>query len=186
MIFWRDLREIGVSLVMVPVWFYLIAKHSLPWTAYLMVPALLWVAGFMLVDRWRHKRRRPEPGEPLGQRVASSLAQVEHQIWLLRNVVWWYLLPPGLAMLAFFGQIAWVVRDGGWWIVLVIAGMTCGGGGYSARRLLVEPARRSFRAGAAPAGTSGLAREPQGYRRTGCRSERCGCRAWFHPRRRSG
>jgi hypothetical protein len=51
MIFWRDLREIGVSLIMVPVWFYLITRHSLPWTAYLMVPALLWVAGFMMVDR---------------------------------------------------------------------------------------------------------------------------------------
>ena len=110
MIFWRDLREIGVSLVMVPVWFYLIARHSLPWTAYLMVPALLWVAGFMLVDRWRHQQRPAEKGEPLGQRVAGSLANVEHQIWLLRNVVWWYLLPPGLAILAFFAQIAWVMR----------------------------------------------------------------------------
>jgi CubicO group peptidase (beta-lactamase class C family) len=124
MIFWRDLREIGVSLVMVPVWFYLIARHSLPWTAYLMVPALLWVAGFMLVDRWRHKQHPAEKGEPLGQRVAGSLAKVEHQIWLLRNVVWWYLLPPGLAMMAFFGQIAWVIRDGGWWVVPVVAGMT--------------------------------------------------------------
>ena len=124
MIFWRDLREIGVSLVMVPVWFYLIARCSLPWTAYLMVPALLWVAGFMLVDRRRHKQHPPETGEPLGRRVASSLAQVEHQIWLLRNVLWWYLLPPGLAILAFFGQIAWVIRAGGWWVVLVVAGMT--------------------------------------------------------------
>jgi CubicO group peptidase (beta-lactamase class C family) len=123
MIFWRDLREIGVGLFMVPVWFYLIARHSLPWTAYLMVPALLWVAGFMLVDRWSHKQRPAEKGEPLGQRVAGSLAKVEHQIWLLRNVAWWYLLPPGLAIMAFFGQIAWVIRDGGWWVVLVVAGM---------------------------------------------------------------
>jgi len=117
MIFWRDLREIGVSLIMVPVWFYLIARHSLPWTAFPMVPAMLWVAGFMLVDRWRHKQHPPETGEPLDRRVASSLAQVEHQIWLLRNVLWWYLLPPGLAMLAGFAQIAWVVReaDGGWY-----------------------------------------------------------------------
>jgi CubicO group peptidase (beta-lactamase class C family) len=123
MIFWRDVLEVGVSLVMVPVWFYLIAKHSLPWTAYLMVPALLWVAGFMLADRRRHKHCPPEPGEPLGRRVESSLAQVEHQIWLLRNVLWWYLLPPGLAILAFFGQCAWYIRLGGWWAVLAVAGM---------------------------------------------------------------
>ena len=83
-----------------------VAVVTLPWTAYLMVPALLWVAGFMLLNRRRHKQRAPEPGEPLGRGVESSLAQVEHQIWLQRNVFWWYLLPPGLAILAFFGQVA--------------------------------------------------------------------------------
>ena len=154
MIFWRDLREIGVSLVMVPVWFYLIARHSLPWTAYLMVPALLWVAGFMLVDRWRHQQRPAEKGEPLGQRVAGSLANVEHQIWLLRNVVWWYLLPPGLAIMAFFGQSAWVVRsaDGGW--ALYRGNDRGGGGGFRrvywlnqhAIRSELEPRRQELQA----------------------------------------
>jgi CubicO group peptidase (beta-lactamase class C family) len=123
MLFWRDVREIGVSLVMVPVWFYLGAKYSLPWAWYLAVPALLWIAGFMLMDRKRHKQHPPEPGEPLGQRVASSLAQIEHQIWLLRNVLWWYLLPPGLSILAFFSQCAWEARSAGRWAALIIAGM---------------------------------------------------------------
>ena len=86
------------SLLLVPLWLYLGVKLSLPWTWYLMVPALLWVAGYMLADRMRHKRQPPEPGEPLRQRVESSLAQVEHQIWLLRNVLWWYLLPMALAI----------------------------------------------------------------------------------------
>ena len=122
-IFWRDVREVGVCLLMVPVWLYLGAKHSLPWTWYLGVPALLWVAGFMLVDRRWHRQRPPEPGEPLGRRVESSLAQVEHQAWLLRNVLWWYLLPPGLAILAFFAQCAWEARSGGMWVALIIAGM---------------------------------------------------------------
>ena len=114
--------EVGVSLLMVPVWFYLGAKHSLPWMWYLRVPALLWVAGFMLADRMRFRPYSSEPGESLSQRVESSLAQVEHQIWLLRNVLWWYLLPPGLAILAFFGQCAWEARSGGWWVAAVITG----------------------------------------------------------------
>jgi len=122
-IFWRDVREVAVCLVMVPLWFYLGARDSLPWTWYLEVPALLWVAGFMLVDRWQHKQRPPEPGEPLGRRVEGSLARVGHQIWLLRNVLWWYLLPPGLAILPFFSQCAWEARSGGWWAALIIAGM---------------------------------------------------------------
>jgi CubicO group peptidase (beta-lactamase class C family) len=154
-LFWRDLREIGVALLMVPVWLYLAAQHSLPWSAYLLVPALLWVAGFMLVDRWRHKPHPPAAGVALRQCVESSLAQIEHQIWLLRNVFWWYLLPPSLAILAFFGQCAWYVRAGGWWTVLAVSGMVAVvaliyGGVYWLNqhtvRSQLEPRRRELQA----------------------------------------
>lgn len=120
-IFWRDVREVGISLVMVLLWFYLGIWLSLPWTWYLTVPALVWIAGYMLADRIRHKRQPPEPGEPLRDCVESSLAQVEHQIWLLRNVFWWYLLPLALSMLAFLAQVAWEGRAGGWLAALAIA-----------------------------------------------------------------
>jgi hypothetical protein len=70
-IFWRDVREVGVALLLVPVTFYLGAKQSSPWTRYSAVPALLWIAGYMLVDRMRHNRRQPEPDEPLRQGVQS-------------------------------------------------------------------------------------------------------------------
>jgi CubicO group peptidase (beta-lactamase class C family) len=116
-IFWRDVREVGVSLVMIPVWFYLGAKFSLPWTWYLTVPALLWVACFMVYDRLKHNRIPPDPSAPLKRSVEVSLAHVEHQAWLLRNVFWWYLLPPGVALLAFFGHVLWTVREMGWSIV---------------------------------------------------------------------
>ena len=112
-ILWRDVREVGVSLVLVPVWIWLGFAESLPWTWYLCVPALLWIAGFMVVDRLHQNRRQPKPGDPLRQQIESSLAQVDHQIWLLRNVVWWYLLPPGVAMAAFFAHCAWLAHDGG-------------------------------------------------------------------------
>jgi hypothetical protein len=115
MILWRDVREVGVALLLVPLWLYLGSRLSMPWTWYLMVPALLWIAGFMLVDRQRHHRRPPEPGVPLRERVARSLAEVEHQIRLLRNIFWWYLLPVLLPMPAFCGQVAWQGRAGGWW-----------------------------------------------------------------------
>jgi hypothetical protein len=120
-IFWRDVREVGIALLMLSVWLYLGITRSSPWTWYLAVPGLLWVAGFLLVDRMLHKRQAPEPSEPLRQCVENSLAQVEHQIWLLRNVLWWYLLPLGLPMLAFFGQSAWEERPGAWWSALAAA-----------------------------------------------------------------
>jgi hypothetical protein len=42
----------------------------------------------------RHLQKPNEPDEPLLQCVKNSLTQMEDQIWLLRNVLWWYLLPP--------------------------------------------------------------------------------------------
>ncbi len=122
-IFWRDAQEIGVALVMVPLWFWLGGRFELPWTWWLSIPALLWIAAFMIVDRIRQRRRQPKPGEPLRTCVEASLAQVEHQIWLLRNVFWWYLLPPGGAMGAFFAQCAWSAREGGWMVGLIMGGV---------------------------------------------------------------
>ena len=51
-------------------------------------------------------------------------AQVDHQIWLLSNVFWWYLLPLALPMFAFFAQGAWENRAGGWLMVLTLALVT--------------------------------------------------------------
>lgn len=155
MILCRDIREVGVSLLMVPLWLYMGVKISLPWTWYLMVPVLLWIAGYMLADRLRHKRQPPEPGGPLRRRVEVLLAQVEHQIRLLRTVHWWSLLPLAVAMLAFFGQVAWQVRSGGWWNALAVSILAALAGGILAAvywlnlyavRCELEPRRRELEA----------------------------------------
>jgi hypothetical protein len=98
---------------MIPVWIYLGTRNHLPWTWYLMVPAIAWIAIFMLVDRRRHQRPPQRPGDTLRQTIENSLAQVQHQIWLLRNVHWWYLLPPLIPMLAFVAHVAWSSRGEG-------------------------------------------------------------------------
>ena len=56
----------------------------------------------------RHKQTPSDPDEPLLSCVKDSLAQVEHQIWLLRNVFWWYLLPSAIPLLAFFAHVSWL------------------------------------------------------------------------------
>jgi CubicO group peptidase (beta-lactamase class C family) len=121
-LFWRDVREIGVALILVPVWFVLGTRMDLPWTWYLCVPGLLWVAGFMWACRLRQRNNRVMPDDSLLDGVKHSLAQVEHQIWLLRNVLWWYLLPIAVPMLLFFAQVSW--RDGRdpWQAVVSFAG----------------------------------------------------------------
>ncbi|MBA3311945.1 MAG: hypothetical protein H0T47_01445 [Planctomycetaceae bacterium] len=100
-IFWRDVREVGLSLAMVPLWLFLGVLLSMPWTWYLTVPVLLWCAGYMTAYQIRHRRRPPEPGESLREAVERSLAEHEQQIRLLRNVFWWDLLPFLLSSTAF-------------------------------------------------------------------------------------
>ncbi len=124
MIFWRDVREVGTSLVMIPIWFLMGIVMSLPWTWYLTVPVLLWIAGFMLVNRRRHSQAQSGPGEPLLFYVRESLAQVEHQIWLLRNIFWWYLLPPSISLMAFFIHVGWDITKS-WWGAIFVA-VFCG------------------------------------------------------------
>ena len=112
MIFWRDVREVGTSLLMIPLWFVLGYLIPVPWTWWLTVPVLLWIAGFMLWNRKRHPQHLSEPGGSLLFCAKESLAQVEHQIWLLRNVFWWYLLPPSISIMTFFIHVAWTTSDG--------------------------------------------------------------------------
>ena len=89
----------------------------------LTVPVRVWIAVFMLAYRLRLKRQACQPGESLRQRVESSLAHVDHQIWLLRNVFWWALLPTSLAVLAWFGHVGWLGRADGWLTFVVVGVM---------------------------------------------------------------
>ena len=57
------------------------------------MPAKIWVGGVILMDRERHPQMPGDPSKPLVESVKKSLTQVEHQVWLLRNVFWWCLLP---------------------------------------------------------------------------------------------
>lgn len=117
-LFWRDVREAGVGLVMIPAWIYIGVSKGLPWTWHLVVPALVWVTGVMLVDLRRQRRALNEPGESLRSRVEVSLAEVDRQIRLLRDILWWYLLPLGLSMLPFVIHVALRERLGVWWAVV--------------------------------------------------------------------
>lgn len=123
-VFWRDAGEIGVGLALVPTWVVLGVRMALPWTWYLMIPALLGVVGRFLVHRHRSEPP-PGPGEPLRAQVAGALAAVERQVRFLRGVPRWYLGPLALAMLPFLGHVAWRERDGGW-VTAIVVGLVLG------------------------------------------------------------
>lgn len=92
MIFWRDVREVGVSAILA-VFFGWKGWNQRDWTSGLLALICFGVGAYMLADRWWQRRHRPLTNEPLKDCLEASLHEVNHQIWLLKNVLWWYLLP---------------------------------------------------------------------------------------------
>lgn len=120
-LFWRDLREIGTALLLIPLWLFLGQELALPWTWYLMVPVLVWIAGYLWFARRQRKPRRLEPAESLGGCLQSTLDQVEHQIRLLDNVFWWCLLPLAVPMVAFVAHVVLLAGPADGWTALIVA-----------------------------------------------------------------
>jgi hypothetical protein len=113
-IFWRDVREVGVA-GLLAVFFLWFGIKGLVWSLFVLAALLAGVAVFMVVDRLRQRRRHPSHSDPLVACAEESLAQINHQIWLLKNVFWWYLLPPGVGMALFYGQVSWSMLEAGLW-----------------------------------------------------------------------
>jgi hypothetical protein len=91
-IFWRDVREVGVAFLLAFYFLYRGAVHH-NWTDYLSAMACLGIGAFMVADRVRQRKKKPVFNDALKHCLEVSLAEVNHQIWLLRNIFWWYLLP---------------------------------------------------------------------------------------------
>ncbi|MDB6123004.1 MAG: hypothetical protein JWQ71_1997, partial [Pedosphaera sp.] len=90
MIFCRDVREVSVIGLMT-VGFLVWGVLWQWWSLYLLSFCCLAVGIFILVDRLIQRRKQPIRNESLQSCIESSLLQVNHQIWLLKNVFWWYL-----------------------------------------------------------------------------------------------
>jgi hypothetical protein len=91
-IFWRDVREVGVAILLAAFFLYH-GVRSHDWTLYLLAFGCSGVGAFMVADRQIQRRKQLASNNDLKSCLEASLAQVSHQIWLLKNVVWWYLLP---------------------------------------------------------------------------------------------
>ncbi|HPS55226.1 MAG TPA: hypothetical protein PLP05_06490 [Sedimentisphaerales bacterium] len=99
-IFWRDFMEVGVSIIMFFFFIYIGLTEKI-WPMFLLALSCLWLASFMITDRLMQKTREPKFAKILTDCIQTSLYQVNHQIWLLKNVIWWYLLPPGVGIAVF-------------------------------------------------------------------------------------
>ena len=102
-IFWRDVREVGACFLLIPVFLHFGIKSGL-WPLYLLAVICLGVGLFMIIDRILQRRKSQPPSNSLFDYINSSLFQVNHQIWLLKNVLWWSLAPFGIGIFIWYSQ----------------------------------------------------------------------------------
>lgn len=99
-LWWRDVREVGAS-ILVTLFF---GGAAAVWDD-VRAPALalaavgVWIAAVMLVVRLR--TRRPGPGVPLQQALAAEVRWLDAQMALLRWAWLWYVLPIALGLIWF-------------------------------------------------------------------------------------
>lgn len=108
-IFWRDVREVLASFLVAGV-FGNIAwqaqqEGARAWPAWVAAALPLAVGFYFLIDRWIMRRRATPQGDDLHTELNRAVVEVKHQIWLLRNVAWWYLAPLALSSLLLGLQI---------------------------------------------------------------------------------
>ena len=97
----RDLRE-SIACVVVIVLFAPAIFSRLPMMSRLGAGAVCFAAtliGILLYLGNRRHRSRPELS--VDDFLAAEIARLDYQIWLLRNVSWWYLGPIAIGFLMF-------------------------------------------------------------------------------------
>ncbi|HUT30706.1 MAG TPA: hypothetical protein VMX13_13005 [Sedimentisphaerales bacterium] len=117
-IFWRDVREAGLCVILSIFFLYVGIRLAL-WPLFLLAALILGVGLFLVVDRAFQKRKAPKSTESLGGCIEDALAQVNHQIRLLKSVLWWYLLPPGIGMTISCVYLAYLLRRAPTWCLLI-------------------------------------------------------------------
>lgn len=121
-LWWRDINEIMAAFLISCV-FTTLAVLMGQWTLLLCAAGSLFVGLFFIFDRLKQRRQRSAAHDSLPSTIDESLKQIQHQIWLLRNILWWYLLPLVPGMVLFLISVSWESRGNGLAEQLVILGV---------------------------------------------------------------
>jgi MFS family permease len=93
----RDLLEITLSLGLACLFIVGGLRMPTAWPWFTAALLVLFVGAFFVGDRIRQRRSEGPASDSVRSSLATSLQRLEHQIWLLRKVGWWYLTPCFLA-----------------------------------------------------------------------------------------
>ncbi len=105
-LFWRDSLEIGIGAIIILYWLWKAIYPTIAhdnsllsnWNYFASAAIIGAVLSVFIIGRKRQSRREEEFDESISGTLRKFISQIDYQITLLRNVVWWYLLPIGLAI----------------------------------------------------------------------------------------
>jgi len=120
-LFWRDTQEATTGLVLIPI-FYFFIYDGLSGAAYLIgmshLLLVLGVSSFFVFELLRRHQAVTKLDGPLREQLAKMEQEVTRQRFLLRHVMWWYILPI-LAPILLVELAQAVAGTSAWWDFLI-------------------------------------------------------------------
>jgi hypothetical protein len=109
----RDLIETAAAMVVIVFFGLFMTQSSLPWVARLGIGLIILGAiEVVVVLHWTRRRGgRTRHDLPLIDYCAAEITRIDRQIWLLRNVNWWYTGPLLLGACVFVFGLLFPVHD---------------------------------------------------------------------------
>lgn len=130
-LFWRNLRE-GWITILAAVYFAAFTESDAPrdqlWLFYLAMVVLAGVGIFRVRDNIRQNQEILSYGDSALSFIGRSLHQIRHRIWLMKNMLWWWIIPVSVCGLLIVLQILWLadgVDSALCWILLRGIGIAC-------------------------------------------------------------
>ena len=102
MIFCRDFFVCFVAFLLSAIFLYAGIQTSLLKSFLIPAAACAWVGTFIIGDRLYQKRKYKLEPVSVREAIEFSLHEVSHQVWLLKNVPLWCLLPFAMALAVVF------------------------------------------------------------------------------------
>ncbi len=116
-IFWRDVREVGLCFLFGGLFLHkaMAANGNVHAWLFAAITVLVFsIALFMLLDRRHCKRSIAQFGDSVSEQMKCALYEVNHQIVLLRNVLWWYIAPFFMALVLWTIEMELLYAKDGW------------------------------------------------------------------------
>lgn len=112
-LFLRNVRE-GWGTILAAIFFICFAESdaaskSQLWPFYLAMAILFGIGVFRVRDNIRQKRKALQYSNSAMSFIECSLMQINHRIWLLENIFWWWVLPVSVGGLLIVAQIILLV-----------------------------------------------------------------------------